>query len=616
MNILNVQDVTVDLGDRILFEHISFGVQEQDKIGVIGVNGSGKSTLLKMIAGVAEVESGTIIKANHIKIGYLEQTPEFAQDDTILSYVMGDTAKQEVWSNESDAKIMLAELGITDYQQALHTLSGGQKKRVALARTLLYPSELLILDEPTNHLDSDMIEWLEQYLKKYKGALLMVTHDRYFLDGVTNKILEMNQSHVYEYATNYSGFLERKSQREESELASYEKSRNLYRNELKWVRRGAKARSTKQKARLQRFEELQNIRQPERIGSVRLESIVSRMGKKTVELVHLSKSFGDKTIVKDFSYHFLREQNVGFVGPNGCGKSTFLNLLVGRLEPDEGRVEVGETIRIGYFSQTCEEMPDKLRVIDYVKEIAEYLVTPSGTITASAMCERFLFDSVMQYTPIGKLSGGEKRRLYLLRVLMGAPNVLILDEPTNDLDIATLNVLENYLDHFNGILIVVSHDRYFLDRTVDRIVAFEGNGILKQYEGGYTDYYLKRTGMLRDGCFDEPEKSYGKNVVLESKGKKGNRQAQEAYREQKNARRALKFSYKEQREYESIEDEIAQIEKHLEKIEQEMIKKATSYPALVELTKEKEETEARLEERYERWEYLSELAEQIAVQKE
>lgn len=616
MNILNVQDVTVDLGDRILFEHISFGVQEQDKIGVIGVNGSGKSTLLKMIAGVAEVESGTIIKANHIKIGYLEQTPEFAQDDTILSYVMGDTAKQEVWSNESDAKIMLAELGITDYQQALHTLSGGQKKRVALARTLLYPSELLILDEPTNHLDSDMIEWLEQYLKKYKGALLMVTHDRYFLDGVTNKILEMNQSHVYEYATNYSGFLERKSQREESELASYEKSRNLYRNELKWVRRGAKARSTKQKARLQRFEELQNIRQPERIGSVRLESIVSRMGKKTVELVHLSKSFGDKTIVKDFSYHFLREQNVGFVGPNGCGKSTFLNLLVGRLEPDEGRVEVGETIRIGYFSQTCEEMPDKLRVIDYVKEIAEYLVTPSGTITASAMCERFLFDSVMQYTPIGKLSGGEKRRLYLLRVLMGAPNVLILDEPTNDLDIATLNVLENYLDHFNGILIVVSHDRYFLDRTVDRIVAFEGNGILKQYEGGYTDYYLKRTGMLRDGYFDEPEKSYGKNVVLESKGKKGNRQAQEAYREQKNARRALKFSYKEQREYESIEDEIAQIEKHLEKIEQEMIKKATSYPALVELTKEKEETEARLEERYERWEYLSELAEQIAAQKE
>lgn len=613
MNILNVQDVTMDLGDRVLFEKLSFGIQSQDRIGLIGLNGSGKSTLLKMIAGTAEVEEGSIIRANHIKIGYLEQMPEFSQNDRILSYVMGDTGKNEVWSNESDAKIMLTELGINDWEQDLTTLSGGQKKRVALARTLLYPSELLILDEPTNHLDSDMIEWLEQYLQNYKGALLMVTHDRYFLDSVTNKILELDRGHLYEYETNYSGFLEYKSQREEREQASYEKSRNLYRNELKWVRRGARARSTKQKARLQRFEELKNMRQLEKIGNVQLESIVSRMGKKTMELSHLSKRFGEKVILQDFSYLFLRGQNVGFVGENGCGKTTLLKLLTGELEPDSGNIEVGETIQIGYFSQTCESMPADLRVIDYVKEIAEYLVTPSGTISASAMCERFLFDSVMQYTPIGKLSGGEKRRLYLLRVLMGAPNVLILDEPTNDLDIATLNVLENYLDHFDGIVIVVSHDRYFLDRTVDRIFAFEGNGILKQYEGGYTDYYLKRTGTLREGYFDDMEPVRG-NVTREEKEKK--KQAQEQYREQKSQLKTLKFSYKEQQEYDTIEQDIEQLELELTRIEEEMLKQATSYSALAELTAEKEQVNTKLQEKYERWEYLSELAEKIAAQKE
>ena len=615
MNILNIQDVSLDLGDRMLFEHISFGVQDQDKIGIVGVNGSGKSTILKMIAGVKEVEEGEIIKANHIKIGYLPQTPEFAKDDTILSYVLGDTMQQEMWNNETDAKLMLQELGITDVTQNVHTLSGGQQKRVALARTLLLPSELLILDEPTNHLDSGMIEWLENYLKNYKGALLMVTHDRYFLDSVTNKILEMDRSKVYEYESNYSGYLELKAQREESEQATYDKSRNLYRNELKWVRRGARARSTKQKARLQRFEELKTMVKPEKIGSVQLESIVSRMGKKTIELKHLAKSFGDKVVIDDFSYHFLKEQNVGFVGHNGCGKSTLLNMIVGALRPDSGEIDIGETIKIGYFSQTCEDMPEDMKVIDYVKEIAEYLHTPSGTISASAMCERFLFDPVMQYALVGKLSGGERRRLYLLRVLMSEPNVLVLDEPTNDLDIATLNVLENYLDHFNGIVIVVSHDRYFLDRIVDRIFAFEGIGKLKQYEGGYTDYYLKKTGTLIDGYFDLEDGS-GKAVAstMTEEMKLEKQKNQDAYKEEKAKMRKLKFTYQEQKEYDSIEDDIAALEEKIEALDQEMVKKATSYGELAQLTKEKEAVEAELEERYARWEYLSELAEKIANQ--
>ena len=608
MNILNVQNITKDLGDRMLFQNISFGIQDQDKIGIIGVNGSGKSTILKMIAGLASQDEGDIIKANNIRVAYLPQMPEFTGEDTILSYVSGGKSRQEDWVNESDAKVMLTELGITDFEQNIKSLSGGQKKRLALARTLIEPSELLLLDEPTNHLDSDMIEWLEQYLKQYKGALLMVTHDRYFLDSVTNKIIELDKSKIYEYNTNYSGFLELKTQREEMEMATYEKSRNLYRNELKWVRRGAKARSTKQKARLQRFEVLKNTREPEQIGSVQLESIVSRMGKKTIELSNISKSYGDKCIIRDFSYHFLKEQNVGFIGPNGCGKSTLLNILTGTIPADTGTLEIGETIKIGYFSQTCEEMPDDMRVIDYVKDIAEYLATPSGMISASAMCERFLFSSVMQYTPIGKLSGGEKRRLYLLRVLMSAPNVLILDEPTNDLDIATLNVLENYLDYFNGILIVVSHDRYFLDRTVDRIFAYEGNGMLKQYEGGYTDYYLKSHGLLREGVFDE-------EVRKDNSGSKPkNSEAQIAYKKQQNENRRLRFSYKEQKEYETIEDDIMELESRLEELDAEMAAQATSYSALNELMEEKEKCSKALEEKYERWEYLSELAQRIEEQ--
>lgn len=608
MNILNVQNVTMDLGERRLFEHISFGVQERDKIGLIGVNGSGKSTILKMIAGFSPVEEGEIIKANHVRVAYLAQMPEFERESSILSYVLSDSCGE--WFNETDAKLMLQKLGVTDLGQSVSSLSGGQKKRVALARTLLLPSELLILDEPTNHLDSDAIEWLEQYLKNYKGALLMVTHDRYFLDSVTNKIIELDNSHVYEYNSSYSGFLEQKSLREEHEQAVYEKSCNLYRNELKWVRRGARARSTKQKARLQRFEELKSMRVPEKIGSVQLESIASRMGKKTIELKQLTKHFGRKTIVKEFTYSFLKEQNVGFIGPNGCGKSTLLNLITGVLSPDEGSVEVGETVRIGYFAQHFPDMDEQLRVIDYVKGIAEYLVTPSGTISASAMCERFLFDSVMQYTPVEKLSGGERRRLYLLSVLMQAPNVLVLDEPTNDLDIATLNVLERYLDYFNGIVIVVSHDRYFLDRIVDRIFAFEGDGVLRQYEGGYTDYYLKKIGTGKENF---SERETGKRVVKNEKQAVSD--AQEKYRQNKEKMRALRFTYQEQKEYETIEDDIADLEAQLEELDACMVEKATDYAALAGLTAEKERVAACLEDKYERWEYLSELYEQIEEQK-
>ena len=611
MNILNIQNISMDLGDRMLFEDISLGVQDQEKIGIIGRNGCGKSTMLKMIAGLVPVEKGEIIKANHIKVAYLPQTPEFTKEDTVLHYVMEEEKAGELWVNESDAKKMLLELQISDFTAPLSTLSGGQRKRVSLVKTLLHKSDLLLLDEPTNHLDSTMIEWLQQYLKNYKGAFLMVTHDRYFLDNVTTKIVEISKKKLYEYDTNYSGFLVKKAEREESEQATYDKSRNLYRNELKWVRRGAKARSTKQKARLSRFEELSNMRAPEKIGSVQLESIVSRMGKKTIECSHVSKAYGDNVLLSDFNYAFLKEQNVGFVGPNGCGKSTLLNIITGKLAPDEGEVTIGETIKIGYFAQHFPEMDGSLRVIDYVKEIAEYLVTPSGTISASAMCERFLFDPVMQYIPIEKLSGGEKRRLYLLSVLMGAPNVLVLDEPTNDLDIATLTVLESYLDHFNGILIVVSHDRYFLDRTVDRIFAFEGNGTLVQYEGGYTDYYLKKSGTLKEGFFDETEPRKGKSS---SSGEVS--EAKQAYRKEKSSTRARRFSYKEQQEYQTIEEDIMKMEDRLAEIDEEMAAKATSYTALSELTKEREELSRQREEKYERWEYLSQLEAEIAAQKD
>lgn len=593
MNILNIEHVSKIFGEKKIFDDVSYGIHEGDKIGIIGINGSGKTTLLKIIAGLEETDEGQVIKQNGLRITYLPQNPEFPKGSTVLNYVI-----QVTQNKEYEARNILNKLGITDHVADISTLSGGQKKRVALARALVNPADVLILDEPTNHLDNEMVTWLEEYLIKFKGVIIMVTHDRYFLDRVTNKILEISHGKLYGYEANYSKFLEMKAQREEMELASERKRQSILRMELEWAKRGCRARTTKQKARLERLEALKNGTAPIRDANVELDSIGTRMGKKTIEFYNISKSYGDKVLIRNFNYIVLKNQRLGFIGPNGCGKSTLMKILVGVIEPDEGFMEIGDTIQIGYFSQEVEEMDNNQRVIDYIKDIAEYVPTKDGRITASQMLERFLFDGNMQYTPIGKLSGGEKRRLYLCKVLMESPNVLILDEPTNDLDIPTLTILEDYLDSFQGIIITVSHDRYFLDNLVDRIFAFEGNGYLQQYEGGYTDYaeVKRRTEVTNAQTATDKKKVSTKDDWKQNRPTK------------------LKFSYKEQKEYETIDDDIAALESKLESLDAEMMANATNSAKLSELTAEKEKTEALLEEKMERWVYLNDLAEKIAAQ--
>ncbi len=608
MNILNIENVTKVYGDKVLFDKVSLGINEGDKIGVIGVNGSGKSTFLKMIAGLEETDAGQIIKNHQASIAYLAQNTEFQEGDTILSYVCRDKVSSNPnWNIEAEAKSILKKLYIEDVDALIAPLSGGEKKRIALARTLLSPAQILILDEPTNHLDSRMVLWLEEYLQKYNGVLIMVTHDRYFLDRVTNQIVEIDRGHLYTYEANYSGFLELRQQRIDSQAASYRKVQSILRTEIEWVRRGAQARSTKQKARLDRFHEMQSMKAPEQDKQVEMDSLASRMGKKTIELEHVSKSYGDRLLIRDFTYYAIRNERIGIVGENGCGKTTLLKMLVGEETPDSGTVTMGETIRVGYFSQMSEHMDERMRVIDYVKNVAEYIRTSKGLTSASQMCERFLFTPETQYNPIGKLSGGERRRLYLLKVLMTAPNVLILDEPTNDLDIATLTILEDYLDAFEGIVIAVSHDRYFLDRVVDRIFAFELDGTITQYEGDYTTYMEKAiaNGTFMNGVVtlsEAPPSSETKAVDSKATWK--------ANREKK-----LKFTYQEQKEYETIDEDIAQLEERIETVEQEMATVASQYTKLQELAEEKESLEKQLEEKMERWVYLNDLAEQIANQK-
>ena len=497
MNIINVENITKSYTGRKLFSKASFYVQENEKIGIIGINGTGKSTLLKIVAGDEEPDEGTVTTANHIVINYLPQNPEFDPDETALEHVMGRVVTSQLdedmrWSIESDAKSLLMKLDITDMTQKTCELSGGQRKRLALATVVLKPCDVLILDEPTNHLDYEMVEWLEDYLRRFRGAIIMITHDRYFLDSVCNRIVEVDKGQTYSYDTNYSGFLELKAAREESERASERKRQSILRKEIEWMQRGARARSTKQKAHIQRYEALRDQKGPQTDARVELSSVSSRMGRTTIELHDISKAYGDIVCVKDFTYIFLKNDRIGIIGPNGCGKSTLLKMIYGNVEPDAGTIEIGQTIRMGYFSQENEEMDGKMRVIDYVKEVGEYIQTSDGRITASQMLENFLFDGAMQWSPIEKLSGGERRRLFLLRVLMSSPNVLILDEPTNDLDIQTLTILEDYLDRFDGIIIIVSHDRYFLDRTVNRIFSFEGNGVIRQFEGGYSDYLIRK----------------------------------------------------------------------------------------------------------------------------
>lgn len=618
MNILNVEKISKTFGEKVLFDKVSLGINKGDKVGVIGVNGTGKSTFLKIIAGIEEADEGKIVKGNSVNVTYLPQMPEFLENDTILGYVLRD--KQS--ASEAEAKKILTKLGITDFDMNISTMSGGQRKRVALAKTLVEPAEVLILDEPTNHLDNEMVIWLEQYIKQFRGELIMVTHDRYFLDNVTNKIVEIDKSKLYEYDTNYTGFLELKTQREDMERATEIKRQNTLRRELEWIRRGCQARSTKQQARIDRYEDMKEASRQARKNfeqqSLEMNSVNTRLGKKTVELNNISKSFDGKKIIDDYTYIFLRDDRIGIIGSNGCGKSTLMKIITGQLEADSGSVEIGETVRIGYFMQENEPLDNKQTVLEYVRSIGEYITTVNGKVTASQMCEKFLFGPKMQWTPISKLSGGEKRRLYLLSVLMSAPNVLILDEPTNDLDIETLEVLEEYLDGFAGIVIVVSHDRYFLDRTVDRIFSFEGNGVLKQYEGGFSDYYEKRVSSIlnsdSNGAANGAWKAGGASGVG-TKSDKAGESSQEKPKYFKDRSNEIKFTYAERKEFETIDDDIEKLEKQIAQLDEEMIKSATDCGKLNELMKEKTAKEEELEYKLERWEYLNDLAEKIEAAK-
>lgn len=610
MSVINVEHISKLYGDKMILEDLSCSVDEGDKIGIIGINGTGKSTLLRIIAGEEEADEGKIIFSNGMTIGWMGQNPEFDEESSILKYVCEGKKIEDDYGYESDAKAMLTVLELENFDEKIKNLSGGQKKRAALCKVLLQKPDILILDEPTNHLDNKMSDWLENYLKSFRGVLLMVTHDRYFLDKVTNHIWEVEGGKVYYYDENYSGYLERKAEREERELASERKRQSILRSEVKWVMRGARARSTKQKARLERFEQLKAMDSPKTAKQVEMGSVGTRLGKKTIELYDISKAYGDKVLFKHFSYIFKRFERIGFVGHNGCGKSTLMKILADLKQADSGAIEWGETIKIGYFAQECEVMDERERVIDYIKDAAEYVRTSEGLVSASKMLERFLFSSDMQYTPIAKISGGERRRLYLLKVLMQSPNVLILDEPTNDLDIATLRVLEDFLDEFAGIVITVSHDRYFLDRTVDRIAAFE-NGNIVVYEGDYTEYQEK-SGRIEADSIDSVDSGSGLHIKKSNEKKKEGR---EQWLASKNKEKKLKFSYKEQKEFETIDEDIEKLEEKITELEEQISKCATDFIKLNELMQEKEKTEAELSDKMERWVYLNDLAEKIEAQK-
>lgn len=610
MSVINVEHISKLYGDKMILEDLSCSVDEGDKIGIIGINGTGKSTLLRIIAGEEEADEGKIIFSNGMTIGWMGQNPEFDEESSILKYVCEGKKIEDDYGYESDAKAMLTVLELENFDEKIKNLSGGQKKRAALCKVLLQKPDILILDEPTNHLDNKMSDWLENYLKSFRGVLLMVTHDRYFLDKVTNHIWEVEGGKVYYYDENYSGYLERKAEREERELASERKRQSILRSEVKWVMRGARARSTKQKARLERFEQLKAMDSPKTAKQVEMGSVGTRLGKKTIELYDISKAYGDKVLFKHFSYIFKRFERIGFVGHNGCGKSTLMKILADLEQADSGAIEWGETIKIGYFAQECEVMDERERVIDYIKDAAEYVRTSEGLVSASKMLERFLFSSDMQYTPIAKISGGERRRLYLLKVLMQSPNVLILDEPTNDLDIATLRVLEDFLDEFAGIVITVSHDRYFLDRTVDRIAAFE-NGNIVVYEGDYTEYQEK-SGRIEADSIDSVDSGSRLHIKKSNEKKKEGR---EQWLASKNKEKKLKFSYKEQKEFETIDEDIEKLEEKIAELEEQISKCATDFIKLNELMQEKEKTEAELSDKMERWVYLNDLAEKIEAQK-
>ncbi len=595
MILLSAEKISKGYTDKKLLDGVSLFLHEGDKVGVIGINGAGKSTLLKIIAGMEQPDEGTITKTTGVRISYLGQNPAFDNGLPIIDHVLHGLSENDKHTAEYEAKTILTKLGITDFDASVETLSGGEKKRVAIAAALVAPCEVLIMDEPTNHLDNEMVSWLETYLKKYPGAIIMITHDRYFLERVTNRIVEISRGNLYNYQANYSKYLELKYQREEMEIATERKNMALFKKELEWIRRGARARSTKSRSRIERFEELSARDKPQTSAKVDITSVSSRLGRKTIEIKNISKSYGGRIIVKGFEHTVLRDARIGIVGPNGCGKSTLLKIIAGKTTPDSGMVDYGETVKIGYFAQENDAYETAglgdMRVIDFVKETAENISTQDGVITASQMLEKFLFPPDLQYNPINRLSGGEKRRLFFLKVLMEAPNILLLDEPTNDLDIETLSIIEDYLDGFNGAVITVSHDRYFLDKVVDTIFAFE-NGDINQYNGGYTDYSER---CAEHTAIEVQKKSEPKQTQT-SKSKK------------------LKFSYNEQKEYDSIDSDIAEIENSLAKVEAEMAAKSSDYQLLAQLMAQKEELEKKLEVKMDRWVYLNDLAEKIKEQ--
>ena len=620
MILLNIEEVSKAYTDKVLMEDISFSIHEGDKIGFIGVNGTGKTTLLKLISGMDEADSGRIIRSKGINIEYMPQNVEFDPNSTILDEVFKgssenmkilraykkavsnpNTSKEEIirlssqmdtvggWELESEAKTVLTKLGVEDFNEKLENLSGGEKRRISLASSLINPSDILILDEPTNHLDNKTIEWLEEYLKNKRGALIMVTHDRYFLDRISKRIIELDGGNLYSYEGNYSYFLEKKMEREMSEMATEEKRKNLYRNELKWIKRGVRARGTKQKARKQRFEDLKDSKVDFNEEKVDIDVASSRLGKKIIEIKNISKSYGSLKLIEDFSYTVLRDDRIGILGDNGIGKSTLLKIIEGKIETDSGMIELGETIKLGVFRQEVDDFDEDMRAIEYIKKSGEYVSTSEGLkISASQMMEKFLFDSDLQYSPIEKLSGGERRRLYLLKVLMQAPNVLLLDEPTNDLDIETLTILEDYIESFNGAVIIVSHDRYLLDKIAQKVFVFEGEGVIKEYTGNYS--YFKEI---------EEEKEETKRIVEKPKGEK------------EKSKKQLKFSYNEKREWENIDEKIAALEAEISKIDEELKEYASDYTKLEELLQEKEKVEEELEEKMERWLILSEKLEEF-----
>ena len=623
MNIINIEHISKIFGDKVIFQDASCGIQEGDKIGIIGINGTGKTTFLNILAGKEEADEGSVVRQNGIRLAYLTQHPEYAKEDTVFSFACKDTDESD-WQAMSEVKSILNRLGFTDYEEKMEHLSGGQKKKAALARTLAGNFDVLLLDEPTNHLDEAMLQWLEDYLNRFKGTVIMVTHDRYFLDRVSNRILEISHGSIYSYEANYSKFLELKAQREEMELASERKRQSILRIEMEWAKRGCRARTTKQRARLDRLEALKNGSAPVSDAVAELDSVETRMGKKTVELHHVTKGYGEKKLIEDFNYILLKNQCLGIIGPNGCGKSTLLKLMAGKIQPDAGEVEIGETIRMGYFAQDVPDMDSNQRVIDYIRDIAEYVPTRDGKITASQMLERFLFTPDMQYAPVSRLSGGEKKRLHLLSILMQVPNFLALDEVTNDIDIPTMAILEDYLTSFSGIIVAVSHDRYFLDNIADRIFAFDADGHLRQYEGGYTDYL--ETKKAREAVKMEASEN-ADGLAKQGMSSKAGSTAGAATDTQTNASRSstkdwkqnrpvkLKFTYKEQREYETIDDEIAKLEAKVSALDADILANATNSGKLNELTKEKTQAEQELEEKMDRWVYLNDLAEKIAAQK-